>query len=217
MRVTAPVCACADFSVLLPSIDNIANVAAVGQRIFDVMRQPLHALGNEIYLTPNIGVAGYPDDAPDTATLIKCALSASGQAVEQGVGRLQFYSAEMNEVSIRQYRLEADLHNAIENEEFRLFYQPKVNVRTGSIIGAEALIRWYQADGTAVSPADFIPVAEETGLILPIGEWVSARGLSSDRTLARRRIQIEGRGQYFRTSTVRNRSGRIGAIGGLRS
>ncbi|MCP4963780.1 MAG: diguanylate cyclase, partial [bacterium] len=85
----------ADFSVLLPSLDSIANVAAVGQRIFDVMREPLQILGNEIYLTPSIGVAGFPDDATDTANLIKCALSASGQAGEQGAGRMQFYSAEM--------------------------------------------------------------------------------------------------------------------------
>ena len=162
----------ADFSVLLPAFDNIANTALIAQRIIDAMRQPLQALGNKIYLTPSIGVAGFPDDAPDTTTLIKCALSASVQAGEQGAGHLQFYSAEMNATSIRRYRLGAELRNAIENEAFRLLYQPKVSVSSGSIIGAETLILWQQADGTVVSPLDFIPIAEETGLILPIGEWV---------------------------------------------
>jgi diguanylate cyclase (GGDEF)-like protein len=162
----------ADFSVLLPFVEDIGSAALVGKRVLEVMRGPLIADGTDVYLTPSIGVAGFPDDAKDTTTLIRRALGASSQALEQGGGRLQFYSAQMNKTSRRRFRLEADLRRAIDNGEFRLLYQPKVSVETGAIIGAEALVRWQRPDGAIISPVNFIPIAEESGLILPIGEWV---------------------------------------------
>ncbi len=161
----------AEFSVLLPFVEDVGSAALVGKRVLEAMRKPLIADGTEVYLTPSIGVAGFPEDAADTTTLIKCALGASSQAVEQGYGRLKFYSAEMNETSLRRFRFEAGLRSAVDNGEFRLLYQPKVSVETGAIIGAEALIRWQKPDGEIVAPAEFIPVAEENGLILPVGEW----------------------------------------------
>lgn len=162
----------ADFSVLLPAVDGIASAGIVAQRILEVMQARLDILGHEIYLTPSIGIAGFPDDADDTRSLTKCAMSASQQAIDKGGAGMMFYSAEMNELTRRRFHLETDMRRAIENNEFCLLYQPKVAVDTGEIVGAEALIRWHKSDGEIVSPVEFIPVAEQTGMILPIGEWV---------------------------------------------
>jgi len=162
----------ADFSILAPAVRSIESAASIGRRIIEAMEVPLNADGTDVYLTPSIGVAGYPDDGGSTAGLLKMAVGASSQA--QGTERLQFYSSEMNRASMERLRLEADLRRAVDNSEFRLLYQPKVDISTGEIIGAEALLRWQRENGDVVSPMDFIPVAEETGLILPIGERVLA-------------------------------------------
>lgn len=160
----------ADFSILAPNVKSLTSAAIIGRRIIEAMREPLNADGTEVYLNPSVGVAGYPDDGQDAATLLKRAVAASAQ-VNNGE-RLKFYSAEMNQTALARLRLEADLRHALENNEFRLLYQPKLDLSTGRIIGAEALVRWEQEGGVIVPPMDFIPVAEETGLILEIGERV---------------------------------------------
>ena len=161
-----------DFSILLPAVDGLSSAANVARRLLDAMSVPLDAEGTEIYLAPSIGIAGYPADGDDTAALIKSAVGASSQALAQGGARLQFYSTELNQASLHRLRLEADIRRALENGEFGLLYQPRVSVSTGEIVGAEALVRWNRGDGKAVSPDEFIQVAEETGLILALGERV---------------------------------------------
>ena len=160
----------AAFSILAPNVKSLTSAAVIGRRIVKAMQEPLTAEGNAIYLAPSIGIAGYPNDGQDAAALLRLAVAASSQ-VHNGE-RLKFYSSEMNQASVARLRLEADLRHAVENSEFRLLYQPKVEVSTGKILGAEALIRWQREGGEIVSPMDFIPVAEETGLILEIGERV---------------------------------------------
>ena len=160
----------AAFSILAPNVKSLSSAAVIGRRIIKVMQEPVTAEGNAIYLAPSIGIAGYPNDGQDAAALLRLAVAASSQ-VHNGE-RLKFYSSEMNQASVARLRLEADLRHAVENSEFRLLYQPKVEVSTGKILGAEALIRWQREGGEIVSPMDFIPVAEETGLILEIGERV---------------------------------------------
>lgn len=160
----------ADFSVLLTSMESVADVAAIGRRFVDAMQAPLDADGTDIYLLPSMGVAGFPGDAADASSLAKLAIAASSQAVMQDGSRLRFYCPESNKRAVHRMRTEADLRRAIEKKEFRLLYQPKVNVRSGRIVGAEALIRWQSDDGKVVPPDQFIPIAEDTGLILPIGD-----------------------------------------------
>ena len=160
----------ADFSVLAPNVKGLTSAAVIGRRIIKSMQEPFIADGTEVYLMPSIGIAGYPDDGRDASALLKLAVAASSQT--DSAERLKFYSAEMNQTSLARLRLEADLRRAVENSEFRLLYQPKVELSTGRIIGVEALIRWEREGGEIVPPMDFIPVAEETGLILEIGERV---------------------------------------------
>ncbi len=201
-----------DFSVLLPDISNVANAARVARRILEAMRDPFNAEGTDVYLTPRIGIAGYPNDSQDKTTLIKLAVAASSQAQSQGGDHLRFCSPEMNQASLKRLRLEADLRRAVDNGEFRLHYQPKINVSTGKIVGVESLIRWQTEEGQVVPPAGFIPVAEDIGLIVPIGEWVLLEACSQ---IARWRdagvtikmaVNISAR-QFFDTdlnSSVRN-------------
>ena len=161
----------AEFSVLLPSVKSIAGVAAVGQRLMAAMSEPLNAEGTEVRLRPSIGISGFPEDAEDAQTLVRSAMGASRLATGQGGGRLQFCSSATNEASRQWLRMETELRRAFHEGELRLLYQPKIDIANGTVVGAEALMRWPRSDGVCVSPADFIAVAEETDMILPIGEW----------------------------------------------
>jgi diguanylate cyclase (GGDEF)-like protein len=161
----------AEFSVLLPVVKSITGMAAIGQRLLAASSTPLIVDGAEVLLKPSIGIAGFPDDAEDAPTLIKLAMGASRLATARSSGRLQFCSSAMNQAAQQWLQLKTELRRAVDAGELRLLYQPKVQVRKGTIVAAEALMRWARADGVFVSPAEFISVAEETDMILPIGEW----------------------------------------------
>lgn len=181
----------ADFSVLVPNIKTITDAALVGRRILQAMKEPLDGKDTDIYLTPTIGIAGFPDDSSTTEHLMKHAMGASSQARADGGKRLRFYSESVNQASVERLRLEADLRRSVENGDFHLLYQPQVEVASGRIVGAEALIRWDRQDGRTVSPLDFIPVAEEMGLILPIGEWVLREACTQLARWSHQGLQLE--------------------------
>jgi diguanylate cyclase (GGDEF)-like protein len=160
------------FSVLCPNMSQVENATKVAARILKVMEAPFEADGREVCISPYIGIASYPDDATDMMSLIQCAVAASAQAKAHEQGGFAFYSSIVNRQLCQNLEQEADLHRAIDHEELVLHYQPKVNVKSGQISGVEALVRWQKPDGTLVLPNDFIPLAETTGLIVPMGNWV---------------------------------------------
>jgi EAL domain-containing protein (putative c-di-GMP-specific phosphodiesterase class I) len=128
--------------------------------------------GHEIYATTSIGVALFPDDGSDAETLLRRSDSAMYRAKEAGRNNFQFAPVTTIELTSERLEIERSLHHAFEREEFVVHYQPMTNLLTGNIVGAEALIRWNHPEKGLMSPDDFIPIAEECGLILPIGEWV---------------------------------------------
>jgi diguanylate cyclase (GGDEF)-like protein len=161
-----------EFVVLLSEVQLSEDAAVTAKRILQAVAAP-HSIGqHDLHVTASIGVSVYPDDGLDTDTLIKNADTAMYQAKENGRHGFQFFKPAMNARAVERQSIEEGLRRALERQEFELHYQPKVNLTTGAITGAEALIRWLHPTRGLVSPMDFIPVAEDCGLILPIGAWV---------------------------------------------
>ena len=161
-----------EFVVLLSEVEQPEDAAILARRMLDAVAATHSIDQHDVHVTTSIGVSVYPDDGLDAETLMKNADTAMYQAKENGRQSYQFFKPAMNVRAVKRQFIEEGLRHALEREQFALHYQPKFNLITGEITGAEALIRWTHPTRGSVSPAQFIPIAEDCGLILPIGNWV---------------------------------------------
>ena len=160
-----------EFMVLLPNLRNTVDAGGVAERLILSLRQPIQVASNSLVVTPSVGIALYPQDGTDAETLLRNADLAMYFAKRRTPGTFAFFDVSMNASALHRFTIEEQLRGALERNEFSLQYQPQFDVRTGTISGVEALLRWTNTELGAVSPLEFIPVAEETGLILAIGKW----------------------------------------------
>jgi diguanylate cyclase len=160
-----------EFMVLLPSLRTTVDAGVVAERLITALREPIQLASNSLVVTPSVGIAIYPQDGTDAATLLRNADLAMYFAKRRAQGTFAFFDVSMNATALHRFTVEEQLRGALERNEFSLQYQPQFDVRTGGISGVEALLRWTNPQLGAVSPTEFVPVAEETGLILAIGKW----------------------------------------------
>jgi diguanylate cyclase (GGDEF)-like protein/PAS domain S-box-containing protein len=161
-----------EFVLLISQCNNPDDAAIAADKILAALAVPYSIAGNELHITTSIGISNYPEDGSDSETLIKNADTAMYQAKENGRNNYQFFKNDMNVRAVERQKIEGNLRHALERREFALHYQPKVNLSTGEITGAEALLRWMHPERGMVLPDRFISIAEDCGLIVPIGRWV---------------------------------------------
>ncbi|MFZ5877265.1 MAG: putative bifunctional diguanylate cyclase/phosphodiesterase [Nitrospirota bacterium] len=164
-----------EFVVLLDNVANASDVALVAQKFLDALVPPVELGATLLQVGASIGVSTFPADGQDPNSLLKYADIAMYRAKESGRNAYQFYSREMSARALERIMIESQLRQALTRGEFALHYQPQIDVLRNHIVGVEALLRWHQPDRGLVSPAQFVPVLEETGLIVPVGEWVLAK------------------------------------------
>jgi diguanylate cyclase (GGDEF)-like protein len=178
-----------EFVVILEEAAERSEVEQVAAELLSVLSQPLQLSGHECHTTASIGIAMYPSDGADILTLTKNADMAMYLAKEDGKNGFRFFSREIKTQSIERLKLESALRRALERDQFTLHYQPKIDMASGQITGVEALLRWNHPELGSVSPAQFIPLAEETGTIVPIGRWVLREACAQNMAWQRRGLR----------------------------
>ncbi|MDD2914825.1 MAG: EAL domain-containing protein [Gallionella sp.] len=161
-----------EFSILLRDVRHVSDSSRIAQKLLDAMSQMIVLGGNKLFATASIGIAVYPQDGADADTLLHSADIAMQRAKERGGGSSQFHTDDLDLHAKQHLDMESNLHQAYERGEFELYYQPQINPGNGSIVGVESLLRWFHPEKGMIPPDQFIPVAERSGMIVPIGEWV---------------------------------------------
>ena len=161
-----------EFTLLIPKIENIEDAAKIALKIIETLKIPFFVNERELFVTTSIGVSIFPADGSDPETLVRNADTAMYRAKEQGRDNYQLYAADMNAQALERLGLENSLRKALSQNELVLHYQPQIDAQSGAIVGVEALVRWQHPERGLLSPAHFISVAEMSGLIVPIGEWI---------------------------------------------
>jgi diguanylate cyclase (GGDEF)-like protein len=171
----------ATFALVSKNIRSVDESAIIAQQILDMLSQPYVVHEHEVFISGSVGITLHPMEARDKETLLKNADTAMSRARKNGGNQYQYFSSEMNTLAQQRLQLETDLRKALDRDEFEIYYQPQLDCQTGNVVGMEALLRWIHPERGVVSPFDFIPIAEETGLIIPIGEWVMKTAIAQTR------------------------------------
>jgi diguanylate cyclase (GGDEF)-like protein/PAS domain S-box-containing protein len=196
-----------EFAVMLEEVGHHVDVATVAQKLLGALAAPYAVLGQQVYCTGSIGISVFPNDGAALDELLKHADAALYRAKEQGRNAYMFYTADMYAAAMRRLELENSLRLALERDEFQVFFQPRVALATGQVQGMEALLRWQHPEFGLVSPGHFIDLAEETGLIVPIGEWVLRAAAIQARAwqlagFPRLRLSVNVSGRQFKQANI---------------
>ena len=170
-----------EFGIIIDAVEDLQQVLTFIQRLKTLFEKPFYLSNKMVYITGSIGVSLYPEDGTDTGELLRNADTAMYQAKYSDQYQFALYSSKLRDSAIKRWSLENELRDALENNNFTLVYQPKISARNQSLIGVEALIRWDRGDKQPIFPDEFIPVAEQTGLIIPLGKWVIQEAVSQLR------------------------------------